>query len=93
MVMILYFVVVDMIHCGFRTPPHHVRSTTSTLKSDIIEAWKIRKKKNNRKEAWKHHKKKKAEAEFRPAKAGPTPAKAGHTPAKAGPDMPTLFWP
>jgi hypothetical protein len=32
-------------------------STTSTLKSDIIEAWKRRKKKNHRKEAWKHRKK------------------------------------
>jgi hypothetical protein len=32
-------------------------STTSTLKSDIIEAWKIRKKKNHQKEAWKRHKK------------------------------------
>jgi hypothetical protein len=29
----------------------------STLKSDIIEAWKRRKKKNHRKEAWKHRKK------------------------------------
>jgi hypothetical protein len=28
-------------------------STISTLKSDIIEAWKRRKKKNHRKEAWK----------------------------------------
>jgi hypothetical protein len=32
-------------------------STTYTLKSDIIEAWKRRKKKNHRKEAWKRHKK------------------------------------
>jgi hypothetical protein len=32
-------------------------STTSTLKSDIIEAWKRRKKKNHRKEAWKRRKK------------------------------------
>jgi hypothetical protein len=32
-------------------------STTSTLKSDIIEAWKRRKKKNHQKEAWKHCKK------------------------------------
>jgi hypothetical protein len=32
-------------------------STTSTLKSDIIEVWKRRKKKNHRKEAWKHLKK------------------------------------
>jgi hypothetical protein len=29
-------------------------STTSTLKSDIIEAWKRRKKKNHQREAWKH---------------------------------------
>jgi hypothetical protein len=32
-------------------------STTSTLKSDIIEAWNRRKKKNHRKEAWKRRKK------------------------------------
>jgi hypothetical protein len=32
-------------------------STTSTLKSDIIETWKRRKKKNHQKEAWKHRKK------------------------------------
>jgi hypothetical protein len=31
-------------------------STISTLKSDIIEAWKRRKKKNHRKEGWKCHK-------------------------------------
>jgi hypothetical protein len=61
-------------------------STTSTVKSDIIEAWTKRKKKNHQKEAWKHRKKKKAAAEVRSAKAGPTPAKAGlHVPA--------LFWP
>jgi hypothetical protein len=29
----------------------------STIKSDIIEAWKRRKKKNHRKEAWKRRKK------------------------------------
>jgi hypothetical protein len=32
-------------------------STISTLKSDIIEVWKRRKKKNHRKEAWKRRKK------------------------------------
>jgi hypothetical protein len=32
-------------------------SCASTLKSDIIEAWKRRKKKSHRKEAWKRHKK------------------------------------
>jgi hypothetical protein len=32
-------------------------SCASTIKSDIIEAWKRRKKKNNRKEAWKRRKK------------------------------------
>jgi hypothetical protein len=31
-------------------------STTSTLKSDIIEAWKRRKKKVHQKEAWKRRK-------------------------------------
>jgi hypothetical protein len=32
-------------------------SCASTIKSDIIKAWKRRKKKNNRKEAWKRRKK------------------------------------
>jgi hypothetical protein len=32
-------------------------SCASTLKSDIIEVWKRRKKKNHRKEAWKRRKK------------------------------------
>jgi hypothetical protein len=52
-------------------------STTSTLQSDIIEAWKRRKKKNHRKEAWKCREKKEAAAKAGPAKAGPTLAKAG----------------
>jgi hypothetical protein len=52
-------------------------STTSTLKSNIIEAWKRKKKKNHRKEAWKHRKKKEAAVEGGSAKAGPTSAKAG----------------
>jgi hypothetical protein len=54
-------------------------STTSTLKFDIIKAWKIRKKKNHQKEAWKRRKKKEAAAEAGPAKASPTLAKAGPT--------------
>jgi hypothetical protein len=33
-------------------------STTSTLKSDIIEAWKRRKKKNHRTKVWKHRRRK-----------------------------------
>jgi hypothetical protein len=32
-------------------------SCASTIKSDIIEAWKRRKKKNHRKEAWKRRRK------------------------------------
>jgi hypothetical protein len=32
-------------------------SCASTIKSDIIEAWKRRKKKNHQKEAWKRRKK------------------------------------
>jgi hypothetical protein len=32
-------------------------SCASTIKSDIIKAWKRRKKKNHQKEAWKHRKK------------------------------------
>jgi hypothetical protein len=67
-------------------------STTSTLKSDIIEEWKRRNKKDRRKEAWKHHKKKKVAVEVRPAKSGPTPAKAS-PPAKAGLHKPAPFWP
>jgi hypothetical protein len=54
-------------------------STTSTLKSDIIEAWKRRKKKNHQKEAWKCRKKKEAAAEAGPAKVGPTSAKVSPT--------------
>jgi hypothetical protein len=38
-------------------PSDITASCASTLKSDIIEAWKRRKKKNHRKEAWKRHKK------------------------------------
>jgi hypothetical protein len=38
-------------------PSDTTASCASTLKSDIIEAWKRRKKKNHRKEAWKHRKK------------------------------------
>jgi hypothetical protein len=57
-------------------------STTSILKSDIIEASKRRKKKNPVEEAWKRHKKKEVAAEAGTAKAGPTPAKASlHEPA------------
>jgi hypothetical protein len=52
-------------------------STISTLKSNIIEALKRKKKKNHQKEAWKRRKKKEAAAEAGPTKAGPTPAKAG----------------
>jgi hypothetical protein len=38
-------------------PSDTTTSCASTLKSDIIEAWKRRKKKNHRKEAWKHQQK------------------------------------
>jgi hypothetical protein len=38
-------------------PTNTTASCASTLKSDIIEAWKRRKKKNHWKEAWKRHKK------------------------------------
>jgi hypothetical protein len=38
-------------------PSDPTTSCASTLKSDSIEAWKRRKKKNHRKEAWKHRKK------------------------------------
>jgi hypothetical protein len=38
-------------------PSDTTTSCASTLKSDIIEAWKRRKKKNHRKEAWKRRKK------------------------------------
>jgi hypothetical protein len=48
-------------------------SCASTIKSNIIEAWKRRKKKNNRKEAWKRRKKR-LRLKTGPAKAGPTPA-------------------
>jgi hypothetical protein len=42
---------------GDARPSDTTTSCVSTLKSDIIEAWKRRKKKNHRKEAWKRHKK------------------------------------
>jgi hypothetical protein len=38
-------------------PSDLTTSSASAIKSDIIEAWKRRKKKNNRKEAWKRRKK------------------------------------
>jgi hypothetical protein len=38
-------------------PSNTTTSCVSTLKFDIIEAWKRRKKKNHRKEAWKRRKK------------------------------------
>jgi hypothetical protein len=53
-------------------------STTSTLKSDIIDACKRRKKKNHQKEAWNRPQEEVA-AEAGPAKAGLTLAKAGPT--------------
>jgi hypothetical protein len=53
-------------------------STTSTLKSDIIEVWKGRKKKNHRKRSLEVPQEE-AAAEAGPAKAGPTPVKAGLT--------------
>jgi hypothetical protein len=65
---------------------------STTLKSDIIEAWKRGKKKNHREEAWKYRKKKKSAAKVRPAKVGPTPAKAGPL-TKAGLHKPAPFWP
>jgi hypothetical protein len=50
-------------------------STTSTLKFDIIEAWKRRKKKNHQKESWKHRKKRR-QLKLDRLKPAP-PAKAG----------------
>jgi hypothetical protein len=48
----MYYVTTD---AGW--PSDTTASCASTLKSDIIKAWKRRKKKNHRKEAWKRHKK------------------------------------
>jgi hypothetical protein len=65
-------------------------SCVSTIKSDIIEAWKRRKKKNNRKEAWKRRRKrlrlkldrlKPVPHRLKPA----TPAKAGLNPGYSRP--------
>jgi hypothetical protein len=46
---------VPLIDAGW--PSDTTASCASTLKSNIIEAWKRRKKKNHRKEAWKRYKK------------------------------------
>jgi hypothetical protein len=66
-------------------------STTSTLKSDIIEAWKRRKKKNHRKEAWKCHKKRRQLKldRLKPVSNRLKPA----PPAIAGLPESTLLWP
>jgi hypothetical protein len=66
-------------------------STTSTLKSDIIEAWKRRKKKNHRKEAWKCHKKRRRLKldRLKPVSNRLKPA----PPAIAGLPESTLLWP
>jgi hypothetical protein len=66
-------------------------STTSTLKSDIIEAWKRRKKKNHRKEAWKRRKKRR---QLKLDRLKPVPNRLKpSTPAIAGLPESTLFWP
>jgi hypothetical protein len=73
-------------------------SCASTIKSDIIEAWKRMKKKNHRKEAWKHRKKmrqlkldrlKLVLPRLKPAHR----LKPALTPAIAGLLESTMYWP
>jgi hypothetical protein len=73
-------------------------STTSTLKSGIIEVWKRRKKKNHRKEAWKRHKKRRQLKldRLKPVLPQLKPAhrlKPALTPAIAGLLESATFWP
>jgi hypothetical protein len=57
-------------------PSDTTTSCASTLKLDIIEAWKRRKKKNHRKEAWKRRKKRR-QLKMDRLKQALTPAIAG----------------
>jgi hypothetical protein len=73
-------------------------SCASTIKSDIIEAWKRRKKKNNQKEAWKRRKKR-LRLKLDRLKSVLPRLKLAHrlkpalTPAIAGLLESTLLWP
>jgi hypothetical protein len=68
-------------------------SCASTLKSDIVEAWKRRKKKNHRKEAWKRRRKRR---QLKLDRLKPKPAhrlKPALTPAIAGLLESAMSWP
>jgi hypothetical protein len=67
-------------------------SCVSTIKSDIIEAWKRRKKKNHRKEAWKRRKKRRQLKLDRLKPVLPR-LKPALTPAIAGPLESAMSWP
>jgi hypothetical protein len=73
-------------------------SCASTLKSNIIEAWKRRKKKNHRKEAWKRRKKRRQlkQDRLKPVLPQLKPAhrlKPALTPAIAGLLESAMSWP
>jgi hypothetical protein len=67
-------------------------SCASTIKSDIIEAWKRRKKKNHQKEAWKRRKKRRQLKLDRLKPVLPR-LKPALTPAIAGLLESALSWP
>jgi hypothetical protein len=67
-------------------------SCASIIKSDIIEAWKRRKKKNNRKEAWKRRKKR-LWLKLDRLKPVPHRLKPALTPAIAGLLESAMSWP
>jgi hypothetical protein len=73
-------------------------SCASTIKSNIIEAWKRKKKKNHRKEAWKRCKKRRQLKldRLKPVLPWPKPAlrlKPALTPAIAGLLESAMSWP
>jgi hypothetical protein len=79
-------------------PSDTTASCASTLKSDIIEAWKRRKKKNHRKEAWKRHKKRRQPKQDRlkpvlPRLKSAHRLKSSLTPAIAGLLESSTSWP
>jgi hypothetical protein len=89
------FIYIDELLTGFDTGwlSGSTASCASTLKSNIIEAWKRRKKKNNRKDAWKRRKKR---LRLKPVLPWLKPAhrlKPALTPAIAGLLESAMSWP
>jgi hypothetical protein len=73
-------------------PSDLTTSCASTIKSDIIEAWKRRKKKNNRKESWTRRKKR-LQLKLDRLKPVLTRLKPALTPAIAGLLESAMSWP